>query len=444
MTQDTARLDSALARASTEDDELSKEIGGLVKEAAAIERALAEATAARHVDDDHRRSLEADLGARRAALEAETAAVMELKIRLVRAREKEDALRQGLEQMQRSRAELVERLERLHAEADALEARAASRAKEQEGFRGAVEQTARQETERQASFEHSRTGEEVLRREIDASERRLGEVRVELDRVRQDRSACDVLLAEHRTHREHAVMTMRERYQVELAEVELEPGDDAELEARCQRLQEKVERMDRGAVGVEAMEELGSMEERRGFLANEKADLERSLADLQKTIANLNRMSRDRFSETFVAVNEKFQETFPKLFRGARAHLALTDESDLMSTGVDIRVQPPGMNLRALTLLSGGQKALTAVSLIFSLFMCRPSPFCVLDEVDAPLDDANIDRFNQIVTEMGRESQFLIITHNQRTMEVADCLYGVTMEEPGVSRIVSVRLQSAA
>jgi chromosome segregation ATPase len=195
---------------------------------------------------------------------------------------------------------------------------------------------------------------------------------------------------------------------------------------------------------LKAMEELGSMEERRGFLANEKADLERSLADLQKTIANLNRMSRDRFSETFVAVNEMFQETFPKLFRGARAHLALTDESDLMSTGVDIRVQPPGMNLRALTLLSGGQKALTAVSLIFSLFMCRPSPFCVLDEVDAPLDDANIDRFNQIVTEMGRESQFLIITHNQRTMEVADCLYGVTMEEPGVSRIVSVRLQSAA
>jgi len=369
---------------------------------------------------------------------------MDSKIGLVRAREKEDALRQGLEQMKQSRGELVERLERLHAEADALEARAANRANEQSSLRGIIEQTARQETERQASFEQSRAGEEQLRREIDASERRLGEVRADLDRVRQDRSACDVLLAEHRTHREHAVVTMRERYQVELADVELEPGNEAGLEERCHRLQQKVERMDRGAVGVEAMEELGSMEERRGFLASEKADLERSLVDLQKTIANLNRMSRDRFSETFAAVNEKFQETFPKLFRGARAHLALSDESDLMSTGVDIRVQPPGMNLRALTLLSGGQKALTAVSLIFSLFMCRPSPFCVLDEVDAPLDDANIDRFNQIVTEMGRESQFLIITHNQRTMEMADCLYGVTMEEPGVSRIVSVRLQSAA
>jgi chromosome segregation protein len=444
LTQNHARLVASLARARAEEEGLSKEIAGLVEEAATIERELAEAAAARHVDDDHRRSLEADLGARRAALEAETAAVMDSKIGLVRAREKEDALRQGLEQMKQSRGELVERLERLHAEADALEARAANRANEQSSLRGIIEQTARQETERQASFEQSRAGEEQLRREIDASERRLGEVRADLDRVRQDRSACDVLLAEHRTHREHAVVTMRERYQVELADVELEPGNEAGLEERCHRLQQKVERMDRGAVGVEAMEELGSMEERRGFLASEKADLERSLVDLQKTIANLNRMSRDRFSETFAAVNEKFQETFPKLFRGARAHLALSDESDLMSTGVDIRVQPPGMNLRALTLLSGGQKALTAVSLIFSLFMCRPSPFCVLDEVDAPLDDANIDRFNQIVTEMGRESQFLIITHNQRTMEMADCLYGVTMEEPGVSRIVSVRLQSAA
>jgi chromosome segregation protein len=192
------------------------------------------------------------------------------------------------------------------------------------------------------------------------------------------------------------------------------------------------------------MEELGSMEQRREFLANEKADLERSIADLQKTISNLNRMSRDRFSDTFATVNAKFQETFPRLFRGGRAYLALTDENDLMGTGVDIHVQPPGMNLRALSLLSGGQKALTAVSLIFSLFMCRPSPFCVLDEVDAPLDDANIDRFNEIVTAMGRDSQFLIITHNQRTMEVADRLYGVTMEEPGVSKIVSVRLQTAA
>ncbi len=444
VAQDGARVIASLGRARAEDQQLETEVAGLVEESATAERALTEAAAARGVCDDHRRSLEADLGERRVALEAETSALMELKIQLVRAREKQDALRQGLEQMKGSHRELTERVERLCAEAVAVETRAASRADEQASMRVALEQAARQETERQAGFEESRAAEEALRAEIDADERRINDVRAELDRVRQERAACDVQLAEHRTHREHAVMTMRERYQVELADVVPEPADEVELEERCQRLQQKVERMDRGAVGVEAMEELGSMEERRDFLAKEKADLERSLADLQKTIANLNRMSRDRFSETFAAVNAKFQENFPKLFRGGRAHLALTDESDLMNTGVDIHVQPPGMNLRALSLLSGGQKALTAVSLIFSLFMCRPSPFCVLDEVDAPLDDANIDRFNHIVAEMGRDSQFLIITHNQRTMEVADCLYGVTMEEPGVSRIVSVRLQSAA
>jgi chromosome segregation protein len=442
--QDGDRTVASLTRARAEDERLEGELAGVVEEVATIERAVGEAAAAREVGDERLRGLQADLGAHRAALEAETAAVMELKIRLVRAREKEEALRQGLEHMKLSRGELGDRLERVRAEAEAVEALATSRSAELASLRATLEQTAQQETERQERFESSRTAEEGLRREIDSAERRLGDVRADLDRSRQERSSCDVLLAERRAHREHAVTTMRERYQVELTNVVPEPGDEAGLEARCQTLQQRVERMDRGALGVEAMEELGSMEERRGFLAKEKADLERSLGDLQKTIANLNRMSRDRFSETFAAVNEKFQETFPKLFRGGRAYLALTDESDLMNTGVDMHVQPPGMNLRHLSLLSGGQKALTAVSLIFSLFMCRPSPFCVLDEVDAPLDDANIDRFNHIVAEMGGESQFLIITHNQRTMEVADCLYGVTMEEPGVSRIVSVRLQSAA
>src|SRR5205085_4728704 len=207
------------------------------------------------------------------------------------------------------------------------------------------------------------------RREIDGMESALDEAREELEGARQERSGCDVGLAEQSTRREHLLDTLRERYHVELADVVIEPGDEAELEARCQTLTQKVDRMDRGSIGLEAMEELGSMETRREFLAKEKEDLERSIADLQKTISNLNRMSRDRFAETFAAVNEKFQETFPRLFRGGRARLAFTDENDLMETGVDIHVQPPGMNLRALSLLSGGQKALTAVSLIFSLFM---------------------------------------------------------------------------
>jgi chromosome segregation protein len=135
-----------------------------------------------------------------------------------------------------------------------------------------------------------------------------------------------------------------------------------------------------------------------------------------------------------------FRDTFPRLFQGGEAWLALTDEANLLETGVEIFVRPPGKKVGNLNLLSGGEKALTAVSLIFSLFLYKPSPFCVLDEVDAPLDDANVGRFARMITEMSDRSQFVLITHNKRTMEGCDVLYGVTMQEPGISKIVSVQL----
>jgi chromosome segregation protein len=161
---------------------------------------------------------------------------------------------------------------------------------------------------------------------------------------------------------------------------------------------------------------------------------------LQQAIQRINRTTRKRFLETFQLVNAKFRELFPRLFCGGNAELRLTNENDLLETGIDIIVQPPGKKLQNVTLLSGGEKALTAVALIFSIFLIKPSPFCLLDEVDAPLDDANIGRFNEMVREMSATSQFIVITHNKTTMAVADTLFGVTMEEPGVSKLVSVRL----
>jgi chromosome segregation protein len=131
---------------------------------------------------------------------------------------------------------------------------------------------------------------------------------------------------------------------------------------------------------------------------------------------------------------------FPRLFRGGRARLVLTDENDYLETGVDIFVQPPGKKLQSITLLSGGEKALTAVSLLFAIFLTKPSPFCFLDEVDAPLDDANIDRFNEMIKEMSENSQFIMVTHNKKSMQAAEMLYGITMAEPGVSKVVSVRM----
>ena len=223
-----------------------------------------------------------------------------------------------------------------------------------------------------------------------------------------------------------------------LARLEAVEFDEPARRARQKELQRLLDEM--GEVNLMAIDEYAGMEERFTFLSAQKEDLEDSLRSLQQAIQRINRTTRQRFQETYDLVNAKFQEVFPRLFCGGRAELRLTNEEDLLETGIDIIVQPPGKKLQNVTLLSGGEKALTAVALIFSIFLIKPTPFCLLDEVDAPLDDANIGRFNDMVREMCAVSQFIIITHNKATMQVADTLYGITMEEPGASKVVSVRL----
>ena len=168
--------------------------------------------------------------------------------------------------------------------------------------------------------------------------------------------------------------------------------------------------------------------------------MDKALSDLQKAIEQMDRESKRLFKETFDAVNERFQLLFPKMFRGGKAHLTMTNPEDLLETGIDIVAQPPGKKIGNIELMSGGEKALTAVSLIFAMFQIRPSPFCILDEVDAPLDEANVARYNEAIRTMTDRSQFILITHIKRTMQMVDVLYGVTMPEPGVSALTSVDL----
>jgi chromosome segregation protein len=211
-----------------------------------------------------------------------------------------------------------------------------------------------------------------------------------------------------------------------------------EVEACLGELKSLIESM--GEVNLLAIQEYEESKTRLEFLTEQEADLVNSLEALDQAIKKINRTSRKRFAETFGAVNTKFKEIFSTLFNGGRADLVLVDESNLLETGVDIIVQPPGKKLQNVNLLSGGEKALTAVALIFSLFLINPSPFCLMDEVDAPLDDANIGRFNKMIQQLAQKYQIILVTHNKRTMEIADTLYGVTMEEPGISKLVSVRL----
>ncbi len=196
-----------------------------------------------------------------------------------------------------------------------------------------------------------------------------------------------------------------------------------------------------GEVNLTAIREFDEVSERFEYLTSQRADLEDAIAQLEEAIERINKTTRERFKTTFEQVNERFKEVFPRLFSGGRAELVMTDPTDLLATGVEIFAQPPGKKIVSLELLSGGEKALTAVSLIFAIFLNKPSPFCLLDEVDAPLDEANVGRFCDLVRELSVQTQFIIITHNKRTMETADRLYGVTMQQRGVSKLVSVNLR---
>jgi chromosome segregation protein len=209
--------------------------------------------------------------------------------------------------------------------------------------------------------------------------------------------------------------------------------------ARLDELKTKLD--DIGPVNMMALEELEESEQRYVFLSDQRRDILESIKMTEEALTEIKRRSRERFRHAFTHINENFQQMFVELFGGGRGEMILIDEEDVLESGIDLIAQPPGKRLQNVLLLSGGEKAMAAIALVLSIFQYRPSPFCILDEVDAPLDEMNVGRFSNKVVEMSRDTQFLVITHNKRTMESALALYGVTMEEPGVSKLVSVRFE---
>ena len=228
---------------------------------------------------------------------------------------------------------------------------------------------------------------------------------------------------------------------IEALEYEFEkrfPGQIKEAREKFKEYKSEFNRL--GEINWQAIEDYDRQKLRHDFLKSQEEELKRSLLDLQTAIQHIDEKSKERFKDAFNEVNERFSKVFPIIFGGGEAKLEVTGDLDSIDCGVDIIAKPPGKKMQSITLMSGGEKAMTAVSLIFSIFLVKPSPFCLLDEVDAPLDDANVGRFNELLREMSSESQFILITHNKKTMELNDTLYGVTMQEPGVSKAVSVQL----
>ncbi|MGC1227081.1 MAG: chromosome segregation protein SMC, partial [Candidatus Sulfotelmatobacter sp.] len=229
-----------------------------------------------------------------------------------------------------------------------------------------------------------------------------------------------------------------------LADSSIAMVTDEELSACEQSYKEmraKLESM--GPVNMMALEEYRETSERHAFLDGQRKDLISSIENTIATIREIDEVSRQKFQEAFSKINENFQATFKKLFGGGNAFMKLTDEENSAESGIDVIASPPGKRLQSVLLLSGGEKALTALALLVGIFQYAPSPFCILDEVDAPLDEANVGRFTELVKEMSVQTQFVLITHSKKTMSIAPVLYGVTMQEPGVSKLVSVRFEAA-
>ena len=370
------------------------------------------------------------------------------RVAAAQATDRRKTARQNLDRLERETAEYQRRRAQLETEVSADLLRAQTLRTDAEQLRGEAcllqaeaSERARVHGERQGAVEE-RNGA-LARREVD-----LREARTRVTQLAEELAALDLRCQEVALRLGSLEEQVRERYPDVrrladiLADFHMRPLAGEKEESRLKELRGLLDRM--GDVNLTAIEESEELQKRYDFLTSQKADLESAIARLESAIEKINRASRKRFREVFDAVNAKFQEVFPHLFRGGRAALALTDESDLLETGVEIVANPPGKKvLQNIELLSGGEKALTAVALLFAIFLVKPSPFCVLDEVDAPLDEANVGRFNEAVREMTDRSQFIIVTHNQRTMEIADRLCGVTMEEPGVSKLVAVNLRAS-
>jgi chromosome segregation protein len=279
--------------------------------------------------------------------------------------------------------------------------------------------------------------------QLKIKENEIREIKRKLDELRQQINEMEIQCREVALNSENMRKAIAEKHDVDLAGMtagfeKINEEKLAELIALLEKNKQLIDTF--GEVNLLALNEYEELDKRYNFLSTQITDLNSSLNVLQRTITRINKISRARFAETFEAVNACFKEVFAQIFPGGRGELLLTDENDLLETGVDIDIQVPGKRKQNVNLLSGGEKSLVAVALIFAILKYRPSPFLVLDEVDAALDDANTNLFNRLIKDVSHQSQVVMITHNKSTMEVADTLFGVTMQKQGISSLVSVNL----
>ena len=431
---------------AVEAGELARAIEEATFERSEAERVLEAARARAACAASELGEAEASLAGAGELLERQREVVTACKVTIAGTREKLAAARGTETRLARSAEELEDRVRRLEEELAANAHAFGETAAQLAGHREELQAALDRARDAQDQLGRVRGAFEQLRGAMLEREGALKDLRARVDALREDLSGHELALREKQLALEHLLGGVADKFRgLHLPRVvgdyhmRLPPDEMSRL--RIEELARLLERM--GSVNLDATREHAEAEERFTYYTTQKADLEKALSDLTRAIHQMNRESRRLFQETFEAVNDRFREIFPRMFRGGRAELRMTNPEDLLETGIDIIAQPPGKKLSSIELMSGGEKALTAVSLIFAIFQIKPSPFCILDEVDAPLDEANVARYNELVRSMTDRSQFILITHVKRTMQMVDVLYGVTMPEAGISKIVSVKMNES-
>jgi chromosome segregation protein len=436
----------SLARAHRED--AARRMGELAQTISTSNARLAELAIIEHEARARLATVREEVTALRTRTEITGAAMLEAASRFEARKAQLDALAAELRHLVEAAAAMEAQIDANRRDLERAQAERADFERELSKFAGQDEQAGARDAQLSAELDHLNEILQAQELELETLAAGLKQAREALAALEAEAVECALRREHARTLSEELARAFAEKFRVEFETVAVEldaqlEGRDAEQdEERLIELRAKAERI--GEVNLAAESEVKELEDRAGVLSAESADLQAAVRDLTSTITKLNREARKRFAETFEGAAKNFAELFPKLMRGGKARLELAEADDVLEAGVNIMVQPAGKKVKEIGLLSGGEKALSAMALVFSLFLLNPSPFCVLDEVDAPLDEFSLAAFTSLVGELKPRSQFIIITHNQRTMQAADQIHGVTMDRPGVSRIISLTIPQAA
>ncbi|MEW6107962.1 MAG: chromosome segregation protein SMC [Nitrospirota bacterium] len=435
--EDKERLSRKLAYLTIEIEEISKERESLRGVIADSEDQIKMIELKKMDIENETMTLHEGIAQKKSELEQCRSDVTDIRLLTASNREKIEAMKNELESSNKALEDLRQKKEELLSEKESVLLRVSQRESEilerEEKLRKIVADAdlVRQDIS-QKREEIEKESEDLI-----VVEHGLKTLRQQIAEVTSRISELDVLRAEHKLRLENLAENTRHNYGREIEEIELSEVSSEE-EDRLVDLRNKIQEM--GPVNLGTLEEYEELRTRYEFMTKQQEDLDKSIAELEEAITKINSTTRKKLREAFETLKVKFSEVFVTLFGGGRAELILTDEHNILETGIDIIAQPPGKKLQNINLLSGGEKALTALALQFASFLIKPTPLCILDEADAPLDESNTERFSRMLLELSRETQFVVVTHNKTTMSVAQHLYGITMEEAGVSKVISMQL----